>query len=121
MDMIDDDPEESVDENGINIVRVIMLCIGIMADSIGIYVNGSSNYYWYNLGKNIFGLPMKLFILLDYVLATKVVVPTDPWVSYRSEREEFAPICPVCPTTVTQNVENTDGTSNVGDERIRFN
>tara|TARA_B110000285_G_C14993117_1_gene547359 strand:- start:190 stop:729 length:540 start_codon:yes stop_codon:yes gene_type:complete len=121
MEMIENDPEESVDENGLNILRVMLLVVGITYDAIMLYVNGISNYYYFNLGKNIFGLPMKLFLLFDYVLATNVVVPTDPWVSYRYKREEKYDICPVCPTTITKNVEYTDGTSNVGDDRVRFN
>jgi hypothetical protein len=64
---------------------------------------------------------MKIFILLDYVLQTGAIVPTDPWVAYRYKREEQFDICPVCPTTVTNEVEYTDGKSSVGDDRIRFN
>jgi len=114
----EDDPELIETENGLSILRIVMLVLGMAADSIGIYVNSRSNYYWYNFGKNTSGLPMKLFILLDYVFFWNIIMPTDPWVAYRYEREEVLPVCPVCPTTVTPPVEITDGTSQVGDGRL---
>lgn len=45
------------------------MILGIVSDCIGIYFNSASNYYWYNLGKNTSGLPMKVFILVDYLAA----------------------------------------------------
>lgn len=42
---------------------------------------------------------MKFFLLLDYILGWQVVIPADPWNSYRYKREETKIVCPVCSTT----------------------
>jgi len=47
IDINDSNPEKSVDENGINILKVVMMVLGILADAIGIYFNGMTNFYWY--------------------------------------------------------------------------
>jgi len=83
----------------VNALRVIVMLFSMLSDCIGIYFNAKSNFYWYNLGKNMGGLPMKFFIFLDYVASWNVIVPTDPWVSYRYEREDYSNDCPVCPNS----------------------
>ena len=63
-------------------LKVVVWCFGIISDGVGIWMNITSNFYWYNLGKNLTGLIMKMFILLDHVTGSTVITPTNPWLRY---------------------------------------
>jgi len=114
-----DDPERvGFGTHDMSIFTVILMLYRMIQDGIGIYTHGSTNYYWYNLAKNIFGLPTKTFILLDYLFEWNLILPTDPWHSYRFDRIEPKEVCPVCPTSTTKEVAVTDGSRSAGDGRL---
>jgi hypothetical protein len=61
----------------LNPLKVIVWTLGIINDAVGIWINMGSNFYWYNFGANLTGLPTKIFILIDHVANTNIIVPTD--------------------------------------------
>ena len=66
----------------LNALKVVVWSLGIVADGVGIWRNIGSNFYYYNLGKNMTGLLTKLFVLFDHALNTNVIVPAEPWLRY---------------------------------------
>ena len=66
----------------LNPLKVIVWSLGIINDAVGFWINMGSNFYWYNWGMNMTGLPTKLFVLIDHVANTNIIVPTDPWFRY---------------------------------------
>jgi len=63
-------------------LKVVVWIVGIAADGVGIWRNITSNFYWYNLGKNLTGIVTKMFVLFDHVFKADVITPTDPWNRY---------------------------------------
>ena len=51
-----------------NYLKIVVWIVGIISDGVGIWMNILSNYYYYNLGKNLTGICTKIFVLLDHVL-----------------------------------------------------
>ena len=66
----------------INALKIVVWVFGILADGVGIWKNILSNFYWYNLGKNLSGIIAKFFVLFDHVTGSKIITPTNPWVRY---------------------------------------
>ena len=66
----------------VNAFRVIVMLFSMLSDCIGIYFNAKSNFYWYNLGKNLTGLVTKTFVLIDHITGSTVITPTNPWLRY---------------------------------------
>ena len=64
-------------------MKIVTLAVSIIGDIVGIWSNITSNYYYYALGRSISGFATKTFILVDYILATNLIVPTEPWIRYR--------------------------------------
>jgi len=64
-------------------LRIVTISINIISDIVGIITNFGSNYYWYFLGKSLTGFITKSFVLVDYIIASNLIVPTEPWVRYR--------------------------------------
>jgi len=67
----------------LSILKIITYSISIISDIAGIIINSGSNYWWYFLGRNFTGLVTKSFILVDYILASNLIIPTEPWIRYR--------------------------------------
>jgi len=61
----------------------VTYAISIISDIVGVITNIKTNYYYYGLGKSMSGAITKSFILIDYILASNLIVPTDPWIRYR--------------------------------------
>ena len=66
----------------INALKTVVWVVGIISDSVGIWKNVQSNFYWYNLGKNLTGLVTKTFVLIDHITGSTVITPTNPWLRY---------------------------------------
>jgi len=64
-------------------LKIVTYAVSIISDIVGIIMNMGSNYYYYALGKSMSGVVTKSFIIIDYILASNLIVPTDPWIRYR--------------------------------------
>lgn len=79
----EDKGRKSKTHERLNILKIVTYSISILSDIVGIITNSASNYYWYFLGRNFSGVITKTFILVDYIIASNMIVPTDPWRRYR--------------------------------------
>jgi len=66
-----------------SIFRIVIWSLSIVVSIVGVWQNFGSNFYWFFLGKNISAFCTKVFILVDYLIASNLIIPTDPWFRYR--------------------------------------
>ena len=74
-------PAYSQPIDGWRLAMQILILVEEIVKTVYFY---SSNFYYYNLSKSFFKLISNLFVMIDHVAMTNVIVPTPAWNRYRT-------------------------------------